>query len=73
MILVTILALFYYVRAVHSVWLGSSEELPQKHIEPRLAAGILVVLVAAAILLGAVPGLVDFLIEGSVPWDYFRR
>lgn len=55
MALATVLALFYYVRAIHTVWMGSGEGLPQTKTEPRLAAGTLAVLVAAAILLGLVP------------------
>jgi NADH:ubiquinone oxidoreductase subunit 2 (subunit N) len=55
MALATILALFYYVRAIHRVWMGSAEWLPKTQPEPRLAGAVLVVLAAAAIVLGLVP------------------
>jgi formate hydrogenlyase subunit 3/multisubunit Na+/H+ antiporter MnhD subunit len=55
MALATILALIYYVRAIHTIWLGPAEKEVRTQPEPRLAAGILIALVAAAILLGLVP------------------
>lgn len=55
MALATVLALIYYVRAIHTVWLGPAEEHVHTQPEPRLAAGTLVVLAAAAVLLGLVP------------------
>ena len=50
------LALFYYVRAIHRVWLGSpvSENLQP---EPKLAAVVLVSLVLVALILGLLPRL----------------
>ncbi len=58
MALATALALFYYVRAIHRVWLGRPPEPAGTH-EPRLAAGALAVLSALAVLLGVFPGLVS--------------
>lgn len=55
MALATILALIYYVRAIHAIWLGPAEKEVRTQPEPRLAAGILIALVAAALLLGLVP------------------
>ncbi|MCB2178306.1 hypothetical protein KQH61_00145 [bacterium] len=52
----TALALFYYVRAIHRVWLGapSTEELPQ---EPKLVGAVLIGLIVIALILGLVPSL----------------
>lgn len=54
MALATGLALLYYARAIHRVWLGPTSEtstLP----EPKLAAGVLAVLAIAVVLLGLFP------------------
>ncbi len=51
----TALALFYYVRSIHTVWLGSSTESPTT-AEPRGAVLALVVLMMLVILLGLFPG-----------------
>ncbi len=55
MVLATLLALFYYVRAVHAVWLGSSDDQAPARGEPRLAAGVLIAVTAVAIALGLFP------------------
>ncbi len=56
MALATALTLFYYVRAIHRVWWGqpSDKKMP---CEPKQAAGVLVVLVVLALVLGLFPGL----------------
>jgi len=56
MVAVTSLALFYYVRAIHLVWLGqpSAEKSGR---EPKQAAGVLVALIVLALILGLFPGL----------------
>jgi len=59
MTIATGLALFYYVRAIHRVWLGP----PQGNANgcskrAPIAAFLLVVLIAASLLLGLFPGLV---------------
>jgi multicomponent Na+:H+ antiporter subunit D len=53
------LSIFYYVRAIHRVWLGQ----PQGNVmvavsEPGIAAILLVLLIAAALLLGLFPGFI---------------
>jgi formate hydrogenlyase subunit 3/multisubunit Na+/H+ antiporter MnhD subunit len=53
------LSIFYYVRAIHRVWLGQ----PQEHTsasasEPGIAAILLVLLITAALLLGLIPGFI---------------
>jgi NADH:ubiquinone oxidoreductase subunit 2 (subunit N) len=58
MVLATALALFYYVRALHRVWLGQSDGAPAPKGEPRMAAGILVLLALIALVLGIFPGLI---------------
>lgn len=55
MALATVLALFYYVRAVHRVWLGPSVTPAGERCEPKLAGGLLVALIAAVIVLGLIP------------------
>lgn len=55
MALATVLALFYYVRAVHRVWLGPSQTPAGERCEPKLAGGLLVALIAAVIVLGLIP------------------
>lgn len=52
----TVLALLYYVRAIHRVWLGQPDAA-QPNGEPRLAAIVLIVLTIAAIAAGIYPGL----------------
>jgi multicomponent Na+:H+ antiporter subunit D len=56
MIVATALALLYYVRAIHRVWLGPGENTPVRH-EPRLAALVLMGLSATALGLGVFPWL----------------
>ncbi len=55
MALATVLALLYYVRAIHRVWLGSAETLPDTAFEPRLAGGVLAGLAILSIVLGLAP------------------
>ncbi len=55
MALATVLALFYYVRAIHTVWLGPADGLPKTALEPRMAGFLLVALTAASLLLGLIP------------------
>lgn len=55
MALATVLALFYYVRAVHRVWLGPSDAPAGERCEPKLAGGLMVALIAAVIVLGLIP------------------
>jgi NADH:ubiquinone oxidoreductase subunit 2 (subunit N) len=53
------LALFYYVRAIHRVWLGPPHgDATAAVSEPKIAAFLLVVLIAATLLLGLFPGFV---------------
>jgi multicomponent Na+:H+ antiporter subunit D len=52
----TALALFYYVRAIHTVWLGQPSD-EQSSTEPKLAAGVLIGLVVLALILGLFPSL----------------
>jgi multicomponent Na+:H+ antiporter subunit D len=52
----TALALLYYVRAIHRVWLGPAQTEEIKP-EPILAKVVLVVLVVAVVALGFYPGL----------------
>jgi formate hydrogenlyase subunit 3/multisubunit Na+/H+ antiporter MnhD subunit len=47
----TVLALFYYVRAIHRVWMGPTMQ-KQK---PNLASVVLVILAVIALILGLVP------------------
>ena len=56
MAVATALAIFYYVRAIHRVWLGppSDEKIST---EPKQAAAVLVALVVLALILGLFPGL----------------
>ena len=59
MTIATGLALFYYVRAIHRVWLGPPQGNATAAVsEPPIAAFLLVVLIAASLLLGLFPGLV---------------
>lgn len=51
----TALALLYYVRAIHRVWLGPAQE--EGNSEPNLAKVVLIVLVVAVVALGVYPGL----------------
>jgi multicomponent Na+:H+ antiporter subunit D len=55
MALATVIALFYYVRAIHRVWMGSNNSLAETPAESVGAATILIILVVAAIVLGLVP------------------
>jgi formate hydrogenlyase subunit 3/multisubunit Na+/H+ antiporter MnhD subunit len=53
------LSLFYYVRAIHRVWLGQPQEQPSASAgEPGIAATLLVLLIAAALLLGLFPAFI---------------
>ena len=53
------LALFYYVRAIHRVWLGQPQEkIMDTAGEPKIAVILLVVLIVAGILLGLFPGFI---------------
>jgi len=53
------LALFYYVRAIHRVWLGPPQDKSATaSSEPKIAAFLLVVLIVATLLLGLFPGLI---------------
>lgn len=52
----TALALFYYVRAIHLVWLGQPPD-EQNPDEPKLAAGVLIALAVLALGLGLFPSL----------------
>jgi multicomponent Na+:H+ antiporter subunit D len=51
----TVLALFYYVRAIHRVWMGPADGMQSTEPEPRLAGGVLAVLAIAAVVLGLFP------------------
>lgn len=55
MALATILALLYYVRAVHCVWMGPSDGDPVAEAEPRLAGWALISLVILALAMGLAP------------------
>jgi multicomponent Na+:H+ antiporter subunit D len=57
MVVATILALLYYVRAIHRVWLGSGAGEPDRR-EPRLAGFVLITLSLVALGLGVFPWLV---------------
>ncbi len=53
----TALALFYYVRAIHRVWMGQPDGTTTK-TEPQAAAFSLVALIVITLALGIFPGLV---------------
>jgi multicomponent Na+:H+ antiporter subunit D len=55
MVLATSLALLYYARVIHRVWLGPPTGSALGG-EPRLAAAVLVILMGLVILLGVFPG-----------------
>ena len=55
LVVATVLALFYYVRAIHRVWMGPADGMQATEPEPRLAGWVLAALVAAALLLGLFP------------------
>ena len=55
MVLATSLAVLYYARTIHRVWLGHSARLESVR-EPRLAAAVLLALMALVLLLGLFPG-----------------
>lgn len=57
MAVATALALFYYVRAIHRVWLGKAEVEVAPASEPDLVKGVLIVLVAVLLLAGLFPGI----------------
>jgi NADH:ubiquinone oxidoreductase subunit 2 (subunit N) len=53
------LSIFYYVRAIHRVWLGPPQEQASASAsEPGIAAILLVFLIVAALLLGLFPGFI---------------
>jgi multicomponent Na+:H+ antiporter subunit D len=52
----TALALLYYVRVIHSVWLGKPEEAPLPSHEPVLAAVVMIILLLIMLALGLFPG-----------------
>jgi multicomponent Na+:H+ antiporter subunit D len=52
----TALALLYYVRVIHRVWLGKPEEGVNAAGEPKLAAAVLIVLVVLMLAAGLFPG-----------------
>lgn len=55
MALATALALLYYVRAIHRVWLGpANEDVPAG--EPKLAAAVLIALIVLMLTVGLFPG-----------------
>jgi multicomponent Na+:H+ antiporter subunit D len=54
MMLTTSLALLYYARATHRIWLGPPAEL-ERGGEPRLATAVLLILVGLVVLLGMFP------------------
>jgi multicomponent Na+:H+ antiporter subunit D len=56
LVVATGLALLYYARAIHLVWLGTPGDPEQPVSEPRLAAATLGLLSAAALVLGLFPG-----------------
>ena len=65
MVAATGLALFYYVRAIHTVWLGKAPgrpDLEKTQYEPPLAAGVLIVLAIIALILGSFPALIQTLL-----------
>jgi multicomponent Na+:H+ antiporter subunit D len=57
MLVATALALLYYVRAIHRVWLGPGDAAPVRR-EPRLAVFVLTTLAVATLGLGVFPWLV---------------
>jgi multicomponent Na+:H+ antiporter subunit D len=62
MALATGLALLYYVRVIHRVWLGQPEGATPSSREPRLAAAVLIVLVVLMLAAGLFPGWLTSLI-----------
>jgi len=56
MAVATGLALLYYARAIHRVWLGRPEGITVSYSEPRTAKGVLVALAVVVLLLGVFPG-----------------
>ena len=55
MVVATVLALFYYVRAIHRVWMGPADGMQATEPEPRLAGWVLAALAVAALVLGLFP------------------
>lgn len=55
MALATALALLYYVRVIHRVWLGKPEGEATSSKEPRLAAAVLIILVVLMLAVGLFP------------------
>jgi len=51
----SVLALFYYVRSVHRVWMGPTDATAKSLSEPRLAGIVLIALVSIALALGLIP------------------
>ncbi len=58
MAVATALALIYYVRAIHTVWLGQPTGSASQSQEPERAAAVLVILMALGLVLGLIPSLV---------------
>jgi len=61
----TALALFYYVRAIHRVWLGQApgrSDVVVQNAEPRPAAGALIFLAVLALVLGFFPSLISLVL-----------
>lgn len=61
----TALALLYYVRAIHRVWLGGApgrEDVVVQNAEPRPAAAVLILLAVLALVLGFFPSLLASII-----------
>jgi NADH:ubiquinone oxidoreductase subunit 2 (subunit N) len=61
MAVATGLALLYYVRAIHRVWLGQPERDARRD-EPRLAAAVLIALLVLMLVAGLYPGWLTALI-----------
>ena len=55
MVVATVLALFYYVRAIHRVWMGPADGMQVTEPEPRLAGWAMVALAVGALVLGLFP------------------
>jgi multicomponent Na+:H+ antiporter subunit D len=56
MAVATGLALLYYVRAIHRVWLGKPAETAQSFREPDLAKAVLLILIILMLAVGLFPG-----------------
>jgi NADH:ubiquinone oxidoreductase subunit 2 (subunit N) len=56
MAVATGLALLYYVRAIHRVWLGKPAEAAQSSRESALAKAVLLILIILMLAVGLFPG-----------------